>query len=109
MLNSVLQSIGENAAKRAIPELTHEVRESAQTSGWPNNVVAALSVKYNDGDMAVSYPSQLTAEVEDLEYGTSSTPPRSVIRRFNLRLESYMQNAIQAAMSGSMDEVVGAL
>lgn len=77
------------AADKTTRHMTAAVRRDAFNSGWPSHVVRRLKVVHNDGQFSVTYPESLEAHVSALEYGTSSTSPSPVIRRFNNRLDGH--------------------
>lgn len=62
--------------------LSTAIRKRARTAGWPPNIAKVLGVKITNSSISVTYPSELIEQVEDLEYGTYTTPARSVIRTF---------------------------
>jgi hypothetical protein len=75
-------------AKSAAQQLTLELRDLAVEAGWPLNVAASLSVALINGNLNIDYPEELDNQIQDLEYGSSNTPPKSVLRKFMYRTES---------------------
>ena len=105
MSNSLMESISDMAVHAALPKLNDTVKSMARTAGWPNSICKVLSVSYKDRSVKVVYPESLDSEVNDLEYGTPSTPPKAVIRKFNLRIESLMSKSIENAIYDSIDKL----
>lgn len=73
--------------------ITRDLRRSAQSKGWPLDVVLNLRVAIDpsSGELSVEYPDRLADRVETLEYGTQDTPPNPVIRTFNNRVDDLAQ------------------
>lgn len=70
--------------------LTSHLQEHARLSGWPEHIASALSVTHSNGHYSATYPEHLASDVFDLEYGTQSSPPSGVIRRFSNRSEGML-------------------
>jgi hypothetical protein len=77
-----------------IPYLTKELQKFASASGWPSNVVSQLSIQNDGYDLVIAYPDHLEQKIEELEYGTQSMPPRSVIRPFTNRYSREAYNRL---------------
>jgi len=78
---------------------TKALRDYCLAAGWPAGVVNNLSIQ-NDGDeYTVYYPPYLTSQVNDLEYGTQSTQPGNVLRRF---LDSIDDSAYASGILGAI-------
>jgi hypothetical protein len=77
-LNKVLAQ----AAEKAAEEFTVFLQDTALSAGWPPYIIAEMSVREDNGDLYVHYPDNLSAQIEDLEYGTPTSAPNSVIRTF---------------------------
>ncbi len=64
-------------------EATDGLRAYARMAGWPTEIANSLYVTYEDGDDDWDCePESYKLQIEDLEYGTQSTPPNPAIRRF---------------------------
>jgi len=62
---------------------TTDLRLEAITSGWPEELAHALTIKVNhEGHYIVGYPKHLEHKILTQEYGTEDTPPSPVIRNF---------------------------
>jgi hypothetical protein len=68
--------------------LTSKLQASAKSAGWPEDVVSKLYVTESNGSFFVAYPDYLATQVNELEYGTEGSVPRSAIRSFASRLGS---------------------
>jgi hypothetical protein len=77
-----LLSIIAKAAEKAADEYTVIFQEKALEAGWPPYLVNQMSIQEKDGELYVDYPEAITVQVEDLEYGTQTSAPNSVIRTF---------------------------
>ena len=62
--------------------LTKELQSDAMSAGWPSTYSKALSVRINESNVYIDYPANLVQEIEDLEYGTESQPPKPILRMF---------------------------
>mgnify|MGYP006272954109 CR=1 FL=1 len=91
---SELNSLALDVAKRVIPSLNANLKAYAKSAGWPDNVIAAMSVSYDSGDIFVDYPENLAAEIDDLEYGKPFGLPNPVIRPFMERNKAAVVDAI---------------
>ena len=68
-------------------ELTEDLQNMASTQGWPDHIVDVLSVRVTKNKIDVHYPSALSDDIENIEYGHNEQPPSSVIRHFKRKLE----------------------
>jgi hypothetical protein len=78
----LLGNAGKEAADHESPLLTVELRQYAQSMGWPDRIALNLHIKQDDGVYTVSFPSDIEEDVNNLEYGTQDTPPIPVISTF---------------------------
>lgn len=83
--NEQLLSLAADTANSLIQPLTQQLRQLADASDWPSEVVSQLSVEWDGTNLSVSYPPDIAEQVNDLEYGTNSDKPNSVIRSFIYR------------------------
>lgn len=84
--------------------LTDELQEFAEASGWPLHLCEALAVQSDHkGKFVIVFPEKLTDEIYNLEY---SSPPHSVIRRFKLRINYFINKAVNP---GFLEDLVEAM
>ena len=83
-----------DAAYNLIPQLESLLAISADAMGWPDDVIARLTISYDDGKLALTYPEEISKQVDDLEYGAEGTPPRALIRNFTRRAENAIQKSL---------------
>jgi hypothetical protein len=62
--------------------VTARLRAFLIESGWPVEVASGVSIRNTGGTYTAYYPSRLARAVNDLEYGTETTPPNPAIRNF---------------------------
>ena len=105
MSEALKQAVAE-AARQAASSMTSRIRSMAVEASWPDRAVQALSVVEADGDLEIKIDPEDATMVEALEYGTSSTPPNSVIRRFKADIPVLMAPYITAAISSNVDQIV---
>lgn len=74
--------------------MTTEIRHSAITAGWPQDIAMSLSVVFEDGQLRIDYPESMQEKIHDAEYGTPSNPPASVLRSFMYRCDKYIENVL---------------
>jgi hypothetical protein len=77
-----INDISTKALLQAAERLTPEFRQEALNAGWPAQIVMQMTVEEQEGDLYISYPPNIADQVDDLEYGTLSTPPNAIIRIF---------------------------
>ena len=92
--NSSSQSIATGTARILQPILEENLKEFAQTAGWPPKVVNALSIDFNGDDLLVKYPEEMSDEIDDLEYGKPYSVPKAAIRPFIYNSESYIKDVL---------------
>ena len=83
-----------DAAYALIPQLESMLAILADASGWPDDVIAQLTVSYDDGKLNLTYPEAISKQVDDLEYGAEGSPPRALIRNFTRRAEGAIQKSL---------------
>ena len=70
--------------------------KKALISGWPEDLVSKIGVKIVDGNIAITHDQKLTQTISDLEYGTTSTPPRAAMRNFAAELDAHLLDILVA-------------
>ena len=89
--------------------MTESLRTAALAADWPANIATQLSIVVTDSAISISYPDDIAQKVEDLEYGTPSTPAASVFRKFlNNNSEAVSDSLAQMAI-GYLEENGGLL
>lgn len=89
-----IQNIATDAARLLQPVLEDNLKEFAETAGWPANIVKALSVDFNGDNLLVKYPEELSDQIDDLEYGKMYGVPNPAIRPFIYNSESYIKDVL---------------
>lgn len=89
---SKINEIASDAAFALIDQLTAELRSEAAAADWPEEIVSQLSITWDGNNLAVAYPPEIASTVENLEYGSFSDKPNSVIRGFIYRCVPIVQN-----------------
>jgi hypothetical protein len=77
-----INDFSNKALVQAAERLTPQFRQAALDAGWPSELVMQMTVEEQDGDLYINYPPNIAGQVDDLEYGTPTTPPNAVIRIF---------------------------
>jgi hypothetical protein len=80
-----LNSISAEVTAELLEDLNNDLKDSAASAGWPKSVVSNLSVKSMMGSIFIDYPDTAADEILDLEYGTTTTQPSAVLRKFKDR------------------------
>jgi hypothetical protein len=89
--------------------LTDALRAAALAADWPANIVLQLSVVVTESAISISYPESITKEVEDLEYGTISTPAASVFRKFFNNNSGAVEDSLAQMAVSYLDDNGGLL
>jgi hypothetical protein len=61
---------------------TNRLRTFCRINGWPEEVASQMFIRQEDGEYTISFPENLSAQVNFLEYGDQDTPPSAVLRNF---------------------------
>jgi hypothetical protein len=104
---SELDAVVADAAFYLIPELTSDLKAAAKSSGWPSDVVNALSVSFDGENLAVDYPKEMSVAVDNLEYGTGKDAPNSVIRSFIYRSGDTLKSVLANRSVSNLMELEG--
>jgi len=75
-------------------ELTNLLKVDAILALWPKNIAAKLKVVITKSEIIITYPDNLSQQVEDLEYGSKDTTPLPVFRRFITKHGNVISNNI---------------
>lgn len=100
-----LLSVIAKAAEKAADEYTVIFQEKALEAGWPPYLVNQMSIQEKDGELYVDYPEAISLQVDNLEYGTQTSAPNSVIRTFlnhNQSETTEFSNLVYADAMSSM-------
>ncbi len=79
--NFIVKSLAQGQ-QHSSKKLTAQLRRKAYESGWPTDASRHLRVVSTDNKYRVAYPKKHATSIEDMEYGTESTPPNPVVRQF---------------------------
>lgn len=83
-----------SAAKRISglqDNLTAQLITRAKLAGWPDNAANALSVSISRMSVSIDYPLELADAIEDLEYGTPTSNPKPVFRKFTSEVNEALE------------------
>ena len=89
-----VETASSDAAFNLIPQLESLLAIAADLAGWPDDVIAQLSISYDDGKLTLTYPESIAKQVDDLEYGANGEPPRALIRNFTRRAEEAISKVL---------------
>ena len=89
-----VETASSDAAFNLIPQLESLLAVAADAAGWPDDVIAQLSISYDDGKLTLTYPESIAKQVDDLEYGANGNPPRSLIGNFTRRSEEAIRKVL---------------
>lgn len=81
-LSEILDKALVEGASYDSSQVTHKLRLFLVERGWPVTVANAVSIRNDNGTYTVYYPEKWSRQVNDIEYGTESTPPNPAIRAF---------------------------
>jgi hypothetical protein len=101
--NDTATLVSADAAYTLIPILNAQLTSMAHAAMWPAHIVEALFVDYQEDDLIVDYPDSLGDEVDDLEYGSTTTLPNPVIRPFVARCGDIIKVVLG---SQTVDEIL---
>jgi hypothetical protein len=103
-----ITALSEELAEYLKPKLETLFTKLAVSSGWPSNIIEAVTVVINpDLSLTLEYPDTLKDQIENLEYGAIGEIPNAVIRPFMLRSQAYVEAAIKDKTLGALlDSVV---
>jgi hypothetical protein len=89
------EGFASDIAVEQAPLLTQQLRMRARAAQWPNDAVNSLEVIPNGGAVSISYPEDIKAKVEDLEYGGISSMPNPVLRSFASFAAEYLASVLK--------------
>jgi hypothetical protein len=77
-----LADAARKAAHKTSLLMTSDIRQSAVESGWSNELASNTHVMYDGTSYHVEVRDDLSSQAMDLEYGTPSTRPTAVVRKY---------------------------
>jgi hypothetical protein len=99
-------TVVEAAITRVADKMTPRLQNTALELGWPKDAAKRLTLIHSEGMLIAKYDGP-DEEVEDLEFGTTRTPPRAAIGNF---FGSHqIKKEIQKTTNQSMDEIVASI
>jgi hypothetical protein len=93
------------ALDRVASRMTPLVQNRAVEAGWPEETAARLSTVRSPTGIGVAFSGD-SEEAADLEFGTSSSGPKSVLTSFHT---PKMKKKIEEISRDSMDEILDRL
>jgi hypothetical protein len=85
-----------SALFRAKRILEPKVNNILETSGWPKEVTSQISLVSTRTSIGVYYPAHLTEQIENLEFGSPTTPPSWTLRRIDELIDAVVAEEVQA-------------
>lgn len=79
---------------KTLGPLTMSLRRSALSNGWPPELANSLDILFEDEKLQISYPPNVSSDVNSWEYGTEYRRPTAVIRKFMNRMDSSMASTL---------------
>lgn len=95
----------DTALDRVASRMTPVIQNRAVEAGWPEEAAARLSMVRSPTGIGVHYSGD-PKEAEDLEFGSASSGPRSVLSSFHT---PQMKEQITKISRDSMDEILDRL
>lgn len=96
-----VDAVASDAAFNLIPKLTKELVDLAIASKWPMSVIRNLSITFDGSSLYVDYGNS-AAEVQALEYGSTTSLPNSVIRSFGYKAEPIIKQFYQDSVASNL-------
>jgi hypothetical protein len=79
--NSLVE-LAEEAAKDTASIISDDLKALATQHGWDSEAVDAIKVNYSNGDFSIDVEPEQENKVMTLEYGTETTSPTAVFRKY---------------------------
>ena len=93
----------DSALDRAASRMTPVIRNRALEAGWPEDVASRLSMIRTVNGLSVHVDESVREQAEDLEFGSASSAPRSVIASMH---SPQMMKKTANITKDSMDELL---
>jgi hypothetical protein len=77
-----LVDLAEESAKDTARFITEDVRDLAVKHGWESESVEGVSVNYDNSAFSFEIAPEVEHSVMNLEYGTETTAPTAVFRKY---------------------------
>jgi hypothetical protein len=94
-----MEKAAKDVARKSALKLTPVLRDMAFRAEWPSDIIIQLRVDAVDADLVVAYPEDLDDRINDLEYGTESTPASPVIRPFTYRFSKELEQEVSETLT----------
>lgn len=93
----------DSALDRVASRMTPIIRNRALEAGWPEDVVSKISMIRSANGLDVHVDEEAREQVEDLEYGSMTSAPRSVLSTL---YSAQTKKQIVDISEDSMDELI---
>jgi hypothetical protein len=93
----------DTALDRVASRMTPVIRNRAIDAGWPEEVASRISMVRTANGLGVHVDPSVARIAEDLEFGSMSNAPQSVLSTFN---SPQMKKQIERTAHNSMDELL---
>lgn len=100
VIDSAVQSL-----KKIETELTTLARAEAIKAGWPKDLAGSLRVVVGRDEISIQYPEASAEAIEDLEYGTRTSNPKPVFRRFMNKHGNRVSRVIEDWTNKTLEEL----
>jgi hypothetical protein len=87
----------DSAAKDSVEAMEKDLRSEASAAGWDLKTVNAITVKYEDSKFHIHIPEEHADSAFTHEYGSETTSPTAVLRRYSHGSENAAKELISNA------------
>jgi hypothetical protein len=93
------KAILEANLKTAALSLNNVWTKTAQDAGWPDKLHSQVSVTSSGSGVGFDYPSEISNEVFDTEYGSVGNSPKAAMRAMDQVNKKEVKKAVYKSLS----------
>lgn len=100
MTSKSIVEAGRKAAVTTATYMTADVRHSAMKQGWDIETASNTNIMYDGTEVKVHIDAGFESQAMDLEYGTESSRPTAVLRKYGNRTQDAEKVFLSALSKG---------
>jgi len=99
------------ALSQSVTHLTDLLQESAQKSGWSKDLSQSINIGYAGNVLQTNVPKDREEEVFQKEYGTETSAPTAVLRKFSSHpkaaniMDKHMHTHVNSVLEQFVEEL----
>lgn len=100
-----VQQEATKVAASSTERLTRSLRDAAYKAGWPSDIIVSLNIRSSGSKLYLDFPQNFANRIDDLEYGSPTTAPNPVLRKFMSTINDEMGEILSETAASMIQDL----